>query len=282
VRTPAQLLAYRQLVPPYNALNLLAYYRFNDGAGLFLQDATANRFDGRLSMVTPTTTSPLWRISGAKIYLSVTVSPMSLSTLYLPGFSTYPKGSLGFTYVIDSLPTAGGADGVGRLLADGYFITNPTFVLLDNTVTYQAPNGTGVLIQFSYYGTTNVANPAAREASPSTIVFIQVGDAPCIPDACGNCGGDNSTCTCLPLPYNGYNLNDIERILLLYEIEQTLDLLSQLESKLSNTVATLAVVRSGALTDVVNAIQDFNTNCLMSFCETVDMYIDALAAIGPQ
>jgi len=143
------------------------------------------------------------------------------------------------------------------------------------------PNGTGVVVQFSFFGTTNIMDPAASEAT-STIVYIQIGDLPCVPDMCGRCGGDNSTCTCLPLPYNGYNLNDIERILLLYEIEQTLDLLDQLEGKLASAVRTLAVKNAGSLTAVVNEIQSFNSNCLMTFCEKIDKYFDALAAIGPQ
>eukprot|EP01098_Paradermamoeba_levis_P006202 TRINITY_DN257_c0_g1_i2.p1 TRINITY_DN257_c0_g1~~TRINITY_DN257_c0_g1_i2.p1 ORF type:complete len:487 (-),score=183.92 TRINITY_DN257_c0_g1_i2:153-1613(-) len=280
-RTVDQLDRFRRRVPASDTPNLLAYYRFNDGAGLFLQDSTPRRFDGRLSRVTATTSSPLWRISGAKIHVDVKVASRSISTVFLPGFSTYAKGSLGFNYALDTLPNSDGAAGVGRLLADGLFITNTPFVLRDNTVTYEAPNATGVVIQFSYFGTTNIMDPNAREAA-STIVYLQVGDLACVPDMCGRCGGDNSTCTCLPLPYNGYNLNDIERILLLYEIEQTLDLLSQLETKLTVSMATLATSQAGALTSVVNEIQNFNTNCLTTFCEKVDKYFDALTAISPQ
>jgi len=280
-RTAAQLDQLRRRVPAYDTPNLLAYYRFNDGAGLFLQDSTPRRFDGRLSRVTATTSSPLWRISGAKIHVDVKVASRSISTIFLPGFSTYAKGSLGFNYALDTLPTSDGAAGVGRLLADGFFITKTPFVLRDNTVTYEAPNGTAIVVQFSYFGTSNILQPGAREAD-STIVYIQVGDLPCVPDMCGRCGGDNSTCTCLPLPYNGYNLNDIERILLLYEIEQTLDLLGQLENKLTQTMVTLSTRRAGDLTAVVNELQNFNTNCLTAFCEKVDKYFDALAAISPQ
>jgi len=280
VRSGADFARFRQRVPASNTANLLAYYRFNDGAGLIVQDSTANKYDGRLSKVTTSTTSPLWRVSGAKINVDVTVAPGSISTIVLPGLS--PSGTLAFTYAIASLPVAGvNQTGSGRLLADGQIITTTPFALVTNQVTFEAAPNNTLVSSFTYFGTYDIANPAQREPNPTT-VFVQVGDLNCPRDACGQCNGDNSTCSCLPLPYNGYNLNDVQRILLLYEIEQTLDLLDGLQGKLEQTLKLLTAHQVSDLQVIITEVQLFGSSCLLAFCNNVSQYLDALAAIGPQ
>jgi hypothetical protein len=282
VRSLGQIGQYRQRVVPVDATGLLAYYRFNDAAGSVLQDATNNRFDGSLYKVTTTTTSPLWKVSGAKINVDVQVTPAAITTIYLPGAS--PSGALGFTYTIESLPatfTSAVPVGVGRLLADGQFVTTTPFPLVSNQVAFEAPNITGTQVSFSYYGTSNILNPNAREAA-STTVYVQIGNQPCIADICGKCNGDNSTCSCLPLPYNGYSLGDVQRILLLYEIQQTVSLLDLLESKLLVASKSLASHQVTDLQVVISEVQQFNQNCLLNFCTQVNPFLDSLAAIAPQ
>jgi len=276
VRSPSAQVTYSQRVVPYNSLNLLAYYRFNDGAGLILQDSTANRFAGQLDKVTASTTSPLWTVSGAKINYDVAVDPSSITTIYLPGLS--PDGAFAFTYVVASLPYTGlNLSGIGRLLADGSILTTVPFSLVDNQVSFQAPTTSGIVANFAYYGT----NAQGREPT-NTLVFVQIGAQACSTDVCGVCNGDNSTCACLPLPYNGYNLTDVQRILLLYEIEQTLALVDEIQAKIEATLTMLTAHQVSELQTVINEVQLFGSSCLLAFCDTVSTYLNSLAAISPQ
>jgi hypothetical protein len=276
-----QVVARASRVVDPNTANLLAYYRFNEAAGLFLRDSSNNKFDGRLSTATSSSAAPVWVISGAKINVDVTVSPGGITSIYLPG--TSPNGALGFTYVVGSLPIAssnGTIQGAGRLLADGQFITQPPFALISNAVSFQAPNTTAE-ISFTYYGTYNFFDKTQAEPQ-STVVYVHVGGAPCIPDQCGRCSGDGTSCSCLQLPYNGYNLNDVERILLLYEIEQSVSLLNSLETRLKAIIQGLSSKQLADLQMLINQVQQFGTNCLLKYCNALDPYLNVLAAIGPQ
>jgi hypothetical protein len=167
------------------------------------------------------------------------------------------------------------------LLADEQIITTTPFALISNQIAFQAPETPGVLASFRYFGTSDLKNPAAREPT-STTVFVQIGAVNCQRDACGKCNGDNSTCACLPLPYNGYNLNDVQRMLLLYEIEQTLALLNGVQSKLEATLDMLSAHQVAELQTIINEVQLFGSSCLMAFCNSVQGYLDTLAAIGPK
>jgi hypothetical protein len=276
-----QVTSRAQRVVDPNTANLLAYYRFNEAAGLFLRDSSKNMYDGRLSQATTSSAAPLWTLSGAKINVDVTVSPGAISSIFLPGVS--PTGALGFSYAIDTLPIAssnGTIRGAGRLLADGQFITQPPFALLSNVVSFEAPNTT-TEVSFSYYGTYNFYDNTQREPQ-STVVFVHVGGAHCVPDECGRCSGDGTSCSCLQLPYNGYNINDIERILLLYEIEQSVSLLNSLETRLQSIVHQLSSQQLSNLQMLINQVQQFGQNCLLAYCNAMDPYLNVLAAIGPQ
>jgi len=210
----------------------------------------------------------------------VTVSPGSISTIYLPGLS--PNGAFAFTYAVESLPISGAnMTGIGRLLADGAIITTTPFGLISNQIAFQAPATPGVLASFRYFGTYNLMDPTKREPT-STTVFVQIGAVACPYDACGVCNGDNSTCSCLPLPYNGYNLNDVQRVLLLYEIEQTLALLGGVQTKIQATLQMLTSHQIAELQTIINEVQIFGSSCLMAFCDNIQSYLDTLAAIGPQ
>eukprot|EP01098_Paradermamoeba_levis_P007185 TRINITY_DN2978_c0_g1_i1.p1 TRINITY_DN2978_c0_g1~~TRINITY_DN2978_c0_g1_i1.p1 ORF type:complete len:501 (-),score=155.76 TRINITY_DN2978_c0_g1_i1:160-1611(-) len=275
VRNVGQLAQYRQRVVPSSAPGLLAYYRFNEGSGILLLDSSPNKYHGRLSKPVITTTSPLWRVSGVKIHVDAVVSPLGFSTLTLPGIS--PTGA--FTYTIESLPAVDGIPGsFGTLIGDGKYVTSTPFALTGNTVSYEAGNVTGVTAVFSYYGTQDVSVPSQRERL-STIVYVRVGEIACIPDACGVCNGDNSTCSCLPLPYAGYSLNDVERILALYEMEQTLDYLHDLDLKLERAQKSIAQYHATELQTLVGQAQGFLNRCVTPFCEKVGKYSDGIAAL---
>jgi len=276
-----QVNSQAQRVVDANTPNLLAYYRFNEAAGLFLRDSGANKFDGRLSQATTSSAAPLWTLSGAKVNVDVTVSPGAISSIFLPG--TSPNGALGFTYAIDKLPLAqsnGTIRGAGRLLADGQFVTQTPFALVSNMVSFEAPNAT-TEVSFSYYGTYNFYETSQREPQ-STTVYVHVGGAPCVPDKCGRCNGDGTSCSCLQLPYNGYNLNDLERILLLYEIEQSVSLLNSLETRLESILKALSSQQLADLQMLVNQVQQFGQNCLLKYCDALEPFMNVLASIGPQ
>jgi hypothetical protein len=266
VRTQAQLAQYRQRVPAYNTPALLAYYRFNDGTGLTLSDSTPNKYDGRLSRVTAFTSPPLWKVSGAKINVDVHVEPDTATTFFLPGFA--PNGSLSFTYVIGDLPSG------GQLFSNGVQVNTSVTPLLTNQVMYRASSTSGTTDSFTYFGTCNIFNPSAREKT-STSVFVQVGDAPCIPDACGNCGGDNSTCTCYPLPYSGYNLAELEKIIALYELEQSYDLISALSRNLENSTLNATIQPALAYQPLIRQLQIFTKDCLEVLCDKLTGYLSS-------
>jgi hypothetical protein len=264
VRTQEQLARFRQRVPAYNSPGLLAYYRFNDGTGLTLSDSTPNKYEGRLARVTAFTSPPVWKVSGVKINVDLRVEPDSSTAIFLPGFAQ--NGSLSFTYVIGDLPAS------GSLQSNGVKVNSSNTPLLTNQVLFKASPSSGTTDSFTYYGTYNIFSPSAKESSPTT-VYVQVGDEACIPDACGNCGGDNSSCTCYPLPYNGYNLGELEKIIALYELEQTHDLISALSHNLENATINATVQRAGAYQPLLQQLQYFTRDCLEVLCDKLSGYL---------
>jgi len=254
----------------------LAYYRFNDGAGL-LTDSSPFGFHGSASGAISAS------LSGVKINPVRAINHTEARVFTLPGSSV--NGTFGFTYVITSLPTDGDGNVVGGLITpEGVQINTVPFALLANQVVYQAPPNVNCDITFSYYGRT----PLVQETQ-STSLTIMVGDEPCISKECGRCQDSPrvsllnlSKCTCLGLPFFGYQYTDVERIVFLFEIEKTLDLMSQLESKLERILRQLTRYPASAdLVVLINEVQAFNRGCLRQFCENFTSLLAKVSA-APQ
>lgn len=240
--------------------SLLAYYRCD--AGTTLVD-DANHYDG---VFVSGAGSIQYQMSGAKLGFTVATGRQTSLDIELPGVSTNP-----FTYVIETIPDAS----IGSLISGQTPIlsNNLPFFLPSNVVTFQAANVESRQTSFTYYG----SNTAGREAN-STRVLVTVDRVACNPDACGVCNGDNSTCTCIPIPYKGYAAVDLERILAIYEIEQTLDLLNQVEVQIDQALDALddTTSTSANLNAQFNDMKEFNDGCLAPFDKDLVAFIGEL------
>jgi len=267
-RTLAQLAAYKNTIVPLGDKSgiPLAYYRLNEGSGFTLQDSSPNQYHGAIIRTRGVVS---WILSGVKSQITRAINHTEVGTFTLPGASV--NGTTAFYYVINSLPADASGNVVGKLSTpEGVAITTTPFTLLGNQVVYEAPTNVNLDVSFTYYGAT----PLGQEANPTTVT-VMVGDTPCISKVCGRCQDSprttllaQSPCNCLNLPYFGYNYTDIERIVFLFEVEKTLDLMTQLEAKLEKVIRQL--VRFPASYDLVvliNEVQAFNRGCLRQFCE---------------
>jgi hypothetical protein len=98
-------------------------------------------------------------------------------------------------------------------------------------------------------------------------------------DECGICNGDGTTCTCVENQYRSYSLVELDRILVHYNIEYTLDLISTLNSTLDETLAALYENPNSPainLGDAVEVIQQFNDQCLKTFVSDMDGFLSDL------
>jgi hypothetical protein len=259
-RTAADVQSDMNVAIAPNTKNLLAYYKCDSGAEL--KDETGH-YDGQFVSGAGSVT---YQLSGVKLGFNVEAGKQAKVNIQLPGVGNKP-----FSYVIASVPDPT----VGRLSVNGtiIFSDNVPFTLPGNMVTFEAAAVDQGNTTFNYYGT----NADGREAG-STPVFVTIGGAACNPDACGVCGGNNSTCTCLQVPYKGYDVVELERILLLYEIEQTMDLLHQVQIQIQQAQDALGG-SSGSLDTDITTVQDFNTDCLDSFETDIDSFVQELSHI---
>ena len=93
-------------------------------------------------------------------------------------------------------------------------------------------------------------------------------------DVCGICGGNGSSCVCLPGQgtYRGYDENELDKIVLLYDIELTINALEQLDAQISQTLDQLASTNPADLdlASALNTINGYNFGCLGQFCDNLD------------
>jgi hypothetical protein len=260
-RTPEQIMNFMNVAIDGSSSNLLAYYHCDEGS--ILLDETRN-YDGQFVSGAG---SVSYQLSGVKLGFDVTVGKQGRVEIELPGV-----GNVEYTNVIESIPDPA----VGRLIADGstIFSDNVPFTLSSNMVTFEAADVEEGMTTFTYYGT----NDDGRELG-STPVRVSIGGEACNPDACGVCNGDNSTCTCLEVPYKGYEVAELERILLMYEIEQTMDLLKQVQIQLDQASDALGGSSGGDLDADITEVQEFNDLCLESFTVHIDGFVDQLSEI---
>ena len=131
-------------------------------------------------------------------------------------------------------------------------------------------------------------------------VFVNVTAAPGVPeppvdtpscdgiaghvyDECGVCNGDGTTCTCVENQYRSYSLVELDRILVHYNIEYTLDLISTLNNTLDETLAALYENPNSPsinLGDAVDVIQQFNDQCLKTFVSDMDGFLSDLKTVA--
>lgn len=79
---------------------------------------------------------------------------------------------------------------------------------------------------------------------------------------------------CLPGQgtYRGYDENELDKIVLLYDIELTINALEQLDAQISQTLDQLASTNPADLdlASALNTINGYNFGCLGQFCDNLD------------
>eukprot|EP01099_Mayorella_cantabrigiensis_P000022 TRINITY_DN1012_c0_g1_i2.p1 TRINITY_DN1012_c0_g1~~TRINITY_DN1012_c0_g1_i2.p1 ORF type:complete len:475 (-),score=138.81 TRINITY_DN1012_c0_g1_i2:64-1488(-) len=241
--------------------NLLAYYKCDSGA--LLVDSTSHHFDGQFVTAAG---AIQYQISGVKLGFSVETARQSSVVITLTGVGSSP-----FSYVIESVPDS--SVGLVKVGATTLFTDNLPYTLTGNTVTFVAGSTEGKTGKLTYYGT----NAAGREAR-STTVSLFVDRAACNPDACGVCNGDNSTCSCLPTPYKGYSNADLEKILLISELDTTLDYLTHIEMHLEQASDALDTDEfSGNVDGQLTEVQDFREVCLTDLHDNLRAFLSDLS-----
>ncbi len=103
-----------------------------------------------------------------------------------------------------------------------------------------------------------------------------------IVDACGVCDGKNKSCFCPEDEigsYRGYSETELDKILLLYEIELTINTLQGLDTKIDEAYKMIQDNGAGELDlgNQIAALREWNTLCLDAFCTNL---IDLFDAIG--
>lgn len=96
-------------------------------------------------------------------------------------------------------------------------------------------------------------------------------------DECGVCGGNGSSCVCLPGQgtYRGYTEDELDKIVLLYDIELTISSLEELDAEISQILQQLAAANPEDLdlSSALNVVSNANFECLGRFCKNLGTLI---------
>jgi len=294
----------RFIVFPADTQDLLAYYRCNEGTGFTLaaepSGSSSSQLDGDLNNGT------FWGISGVQMLSqNITVNQSQLTLIQLYGADTlyFP-----FIFYVDTFPTSGTlyhpTEWWNQSTA-GNIITPLNNQLESSTLFYQSegPISAGFVDSFTFY----VAS-FDWHISPPAPVFLELiqtvgcdgvlgsgkiidrcnvcgGHDACVGcdgvpgsgkvlDLCGVCGGDNSTCFCLngEGTYRGFDHSELDKILLLYEIELSIASLEDLDSQLENlyNVLTASDPNSLDLGSQIEQLNGWSSTCLTGFCNGLE------------
>jgi hypothetical protein len=286
-KTQVEILDGMNFVSDSNAEGLLAYYQF-ENTGLVLVDNTGS-YNGAVQTSAGGEQTATYIPSGAPVdtveETTNTAAPLVIT------LSAISDISASITYYISQLPTSGTLFLVSKSGTIGLPITlsNIASALPSNQVAYAAQSGFTGTDSFQYQSKDNVLS------STAATVVIEVsqgsGSSPSGPtggcdgaggvyDACGVCNGDGLSCTCVADQYRSYSLSELDRILVHYNIEYTLDLINALNSTLDQTLSALYSPSNQAVDvgSAVDVIQTFNTHCLGDFIDDMDDFLNKLKA----
>jgi hypothetical protein len=275
-RTPQQIrdTMHSSILAPCKVGNLdelLAYYKNNEATGLIAHDSWKYGHD--MHFTHPDSNSPQWKFSGVKVDVCVDAGNVECIDIELPGAAPGAPPTRSFTYNIRSVPD------IGTLWANGRPITVVPFTLMDNMVRFCAAKEERTITSFEYFGGPPSQHNGDEVEEVAAIVRICTDPLPIVYDACGVPDGDGSSCQCLPLPFFDYTLNDIERILLLWEIEQTLDVVVNMQDQIAEVQKLVPAAYATDLQTVIDATQEFVTACLADFNVKQTAYLGELSQI---
>ena len=198
------------------------------------------------------------------------------------------------TYFIAELPEHGKLYVVSSLGSVGVEIKASALsvALPSNKVAYVAGESFLGFDSFHY-----IAKDAEAISDLVATVFVEVTENTDVPnpnptpscdgveghvyDECGICNGNGESCRCVADQYRNYSLIELDRILVHYNIQYTLDLIGALDQTLDDTLAALytrpATVQLG---DAVEVIQTFNEQCLTGFVEDMNTFLSELRQVA--
>lgn len=279
--------------------NLIAYYRCDD-SGSSLTDATGN-YPGNFRTYF-TGEYYAYSQSGVKLDKSVTTAGVTALTITLNG---YDADGDALSYYIKSLPATGklydvfGTSSVGNQITSGSIAAGVK--LTDKRVLYIANTAS----QYNLYDYFDFVVKDSSSTSDSSRVFVYVSTpvvcnhydycgtcngngstcngAGCdglggMYDECGVCAGDGMSCTCVSDHYRNYNITELDRILVHYNIQLTLEMISQLQLTLTETMNELYTTGPSDidLGSAVEAVRVFNNQCLSDFIQEMGVLLDEL------
>ncbi|KAL6079118.1 Papilin, proteoglycan like sulfated glycoprotein [Balamuthia mandrillaris] len=101
-----------------------------------------------------------------------------------------------------------------------------------------------------------------------------------VEDECEICGGDGTSCVCIPETghYGHYDEAQLDKIILLYDLEVTIKSLQDLDAKIDAAMVALTEAEEEDLdlSLAIEELQAFNEGCLEDFCLEVDNLVEAL------
>jgi hypothetical protein len=99
-------------------------------------------------------------------------------------------------------------------------------------------------------------------------------------DSCGVCGGDDTSCACITNSYRSYSTSELDRILINWQIENSLQLIDHFVDTLEKTIDKLDYVspENSAIDigDAVETIQSYNKLCLSNFKQMMDSFLQEM------
>jgi len=228
--------------------NLLAYYPFDEGTGTTIADATPHNLHG-------TADKPLWVPSQGPTELVDGVSGFPVHVTLIAR-SPPPNDNDSFEFIITELPSNGGlfttgqpielitqADVDNKRVIDGSqitYVSNIGYTGFD-TFGYAAISDSTGLTSETHFVVANVA------------AYTTPGDN-CVPDACGVCNGDGSSCvggcdgkggeidvcgvcggggaSCTCVYYKTFHTDELDCVLFQNQVNRTL-------ARVENTIVTL-------------------------------------------
>jgi hypothetical protein len=256
----------------------MIYYKFDEQHGQIRAFDQVNANHGLFRGL------PLREDSGAFVYPHYTLdgNVVDIYTLELTGYDRADPQSHEWEYWINSLPKHGILYDVKADGSIGAQITNVPFKLNNYRVGYR----------WEWY-VRNIEDPFSYIISGSleeskAVVWV-VSTPTCdghpehlIEETCGVCGGDGSECQCIhPGTYKGFELSELNEMMIWFSAQYTNQLLQKLHSKIDLTLSKLNTPdwRSKAaateLADVLKLLRSFEEDCMDPWKSTVSEFMNS-------
>lgn len=281
--------------------NLVAYYRCDDNSTTITDSAKS--YNGIFKTYSG---GEQWSYAVSSVILDQTITTVGATPITITLHATDAEEDTIY-YYINSLPTKGRIFDVYSDGTIGYEITSQTITnqarVSSNKVRYVPVNNPlawDSFDRFDFYArdsqfSSNTSGVWIKLEAPQACTYdlcgICNGNNGCVIDSCdgvpghvydecGVCNGDGLSCTCVLDQYRSYNVTELDRILVHYNIQLSLQLIEELQDTLKDTLDQLYETNPGStevnLGDAVEAVRLFNNECLSTFMESMDDLLNEL------